>query len=822
MAARVLLLLNPLDVSRRRSYELEPGVELRAWLAEHEPETFSVQRAVYVNGRPLSEVEPYHVADGDEILIAFAPGWTTIAYYVLEAIIAAAISYVITKIFAPGRPKAANTPSPSQVYGLSAPTNQARLGQPIPVIYGSVIAVPDFAAQPYVEYTGNDQFFSALLCIGQGQHDVVEMILGNSTAADLGTDIAQWWAFQPADHASTFGVIQSATGVRENVVTSSNVADQELIASNQTGTAPTFPTWFWQATTMTMASTKPTIPPAYDLSGCTTDAQRLAVLPANPAFGVQVTAYYGPSGALFQVMTYTACAYFVAQQVPAYSLIPAASWPAGSLLWCGPFESCKSGQRGSRIDLDFVFANGLFTMDGGGNLGTCTVQLVVEYTPVDDNNQPTGAAVQVNQQFSAAQNTPQRFTRSIAVPSGRYLVRAARTSTSDGKASTSDRCIWSGLKFQIDAPPAGTKVYGNVTLVAVRLKASNGVSESASSSIRFRVQRRLAPLGSGAPAATQNPADAFVDIVTAPYGANRPVNGDELDLAELANARAKWVGWNGFNAVFDQPSTVWEALTLSVQTVNAAPLPIGSRFSLIYDGPQAVASQVFTDANIAAGSLSVNYDFDAPGSPAGIRVEYRDPRTFSAAALLVPVDAPDYTTISLFGCTDATVAQKIATLAGNKRRLQRASIQFGTELEGLNCLPGDRIGVQAGMVKWAQGARVERAEGRHLWLDHPLDWTAVAGSTFAVQLRDTQGVPHRIVGVTCPTGNPNELQLPVDPPFTLLGFGDTAEATTLSFGVQDDEITDWSVTKITPQGSSVQIEAVNYDPAIWPAGLVAA
>ena len=324
--------------------------------------------------------------------------------------------------------------------------------------------------------------------------------------------------------------------------------------------------------------------------------------------------------------------------------------------------------------------------------------------------------------------------------------------------------------------------------------------------------RRLAPLGAGATAPTRNPADAFVDILCAPYGGNRPVNASELDLTELTASRALWAGADGFNAVFDQASTVWEGLGLAVQCVNAAPLPVGSRMSLIHDGPQAVATQLFTVANVVAGTLTVTENFDTDGTPSGIRANYRDPSTFGDAIYLAPVDAPDYLTLSLFGCTSAAVAQQMATLAANKRRLQRTALQFTTELEGLNCLPGDRIGVQAGLMGWAQGARVVSAAGLTLTLDRALTWTA--GAVHAASLRSPQGAPVRFSPVV-PGPVANQLVLPSAPPFAVTGFGASMEATQVAFGVDGADVTYWTVTKMTPQGSTIAIEAVNYVPALW-------
>ena len=395
--------------------------------------------------------------------------------------------------------------------------------------------------------------------------------------------------------------------------------------------------------------------------------------------------------------------------------------------------------------------------------------------------------------------------------SARYRVRCSRVTNSDGKTNTGDRCIWTGLKFQLNAPAGGTVVYGNVTLAAVKLKASNGVASDAASSIRFRVTRQLPPPAGGTAVATVNPADAFADIVCAPYGGNRLRNGDELDLAALAAARTRWLGHNGFNAIFDQPSTVWEALGLSVQTVSAAPLPVGSRISVMQDGVQPVRAQQFGDANIAAGSLQVQHAFDRDGTPLGYRVEYRDPRTFSPAAYLAPAGAPDYETISLFGCTSATVAAQHATLLANRRALQRTTVSFTTELEGLSCLPGDRIGVQASMPRWAQGARVVSVSGLALTLDTALSWTPDA--VHAVQLRDQAGKPHRVTNVVRGSSD-FEVVLP-SLPITPVGFGESSEPTFLAFGIDGQEITDWTVTSMQPQGDQVAISAVNYEPAVW-------
>jgi hypothetical protein len=817
--ADVLVLYNPLDVSRRRRYQLEAGTPLLAWLDEREPQALESTRTVFVNTRCCADAA-YRTQVGDEVLVTFTPGSdpitaTEVLQAVLKAVIAVAIGSALQHLFGIAKPQAGNTPNPSQVYGIAPPKNVARLGQPIPVLYGSVVALPDFAAQPYTFFLGNEQYLHALLCIGLGDNfvDPHGLLLGDTAASSLAPGVVTFQVFEPWQHAQTFGVIERICGVRENVVTSPAVGDQELVAPNMGGTlVPS--SFYWLASNFSSSLSQPT---GTDMTLATSPAQQCALLPVAPTLGTVVSCYSGgrgASGGLYQTWIYTALAYDQAQSLPAGALVPPPHYDqAGVTKWVGSFQTCKAGQHGSLLELDFVFPGGLYSSDSSGNLQNASVVVSIFAQAIDSaGNDTTDPPFSVSETFQAKDNTPQRLTKSYPVPSARYRVQVARTSASDGKTSTSDHVTWAGLKFQLDPPPAGTTVYGNVTLVALQLKATNGVASDAASSLRFRCIRMLSPLGVGATAATVNPADAFVDVMTAAYGGARPLNGDELDLPALSQWRSAWSSHNGFNAIFDQPSTVWEALGLTVQTVHAAPLPIGSRMSLIHDGVQPVRSQLFTDANIAAGSLTVTCAFDTVGTPAGVRINYRDPVTFSDAALLVPLDAPDFTTLDLFGCTDVGVAQEHASLIAAKRAKQRTTIQFDTELEGLNVLPGDRIGVQAGLVKWAQVARVDAVVGTTLTLDRALAWTA--GATHAVQLRDPQGVPWRVVGVTRGVDDWH-LVLPALPAWPLTGAGANQEATALSFGVQDAEVTDWTVAKITPNANKVTLEGANYDASIY-------
>ena len=65
--------------------------------------------------------------------------------------------------------------APSPTYNIQAQGNSARIGGAIPAHYGALPIFPDYAAQPYWEYSGNDQFLYLLMVIGLGEYDISDI-----------------------------------------------------------------------------------------------------------------------------------------------------------------------------------------------------------------------------------------------------------------------------------------------------------------------------------------------------------------------------------------------------------------------------------------------------------------------------------------------------------------------------------------------------------------------------------------------------------------------------------------------------------------------
>jgi hypothetical protein len=67
-----------------------------------------------------------------------------------------------------------------QIYTASAQGNRARLGQPLPVWYGRNKDYPDFAATPWGEFQGNDQYLNVLLSVTMGSMDYEQLLISDT------------------------------------------------------------------------------------------------------------------------------------------------------------------------------------------------------------------------------------------------------------------------------------------------------------------------------------------------------------------------------------------------------------------------------------------------------------------------------------------------------------------------------------------------------------------------------------------------------------------------------------------------------------------
>jgi hypothetical protein len=109
------------------------------------------------------------------------------------------------------------TPQASPTYTLSAQGNAARLEQPVPEHFGRMLAYPDYGAQPYQEFQGNEQFLYCFLCIGRGEYDIEAIRIEDTPISE----------FEEVEY-EIVGPGQVVTLFPANVVTSVEVGGQAM------------------------------------------------------------------------------------------------------------------------------------------------------------------------------------------------------------------------------------------------------------------------------------------------------------------------------------------------------------------------------------------------------------------------------------------------------------------------------------------------------------------------------------------------------------------------------------------------------------------
>jgi hypothetical protein len=302
---------------------------------------------------------------------------------------------------------------------------------------------------------------------------------------------------------------------------------------------------------------------------------------------------------------------------------------------------------------------GLYYANTSGGLDARTIAWTVEARSIDDNGVAIGDWVQLAaESVTAATNTAQRRSDRYPVTNGRYEIRLRRTDAKDTDARAGHEIRWQALKAFL----AGEPVFGDVTLLAVRMRATDNLSQRSSRLVNCILTRRLPVWGPGtgwsSPQPTRSIAWAFADAARAHYGAD--LADARIDLTVLHALDGLWQGrGDRFDAVFDQGVTVWEALTRIARVGRAVPFLQGGILRLVRDEARTLPVALFGPRNIVKGSLKVQYLMPGEDTADAVTVEYFSARIWApdeVTASLADSAAGQPAKVELFGCTDEAQA----------------------------------------------------------------------------------------------------------------------------------------------------------------------
>jgi hypothetical protein len=613
-------------------------------------------------------------------------------------------------------PGTAEGPQSEPLFSLKGQKNDARLGEPIEVPYGKNRLYPSFAARPFVQYVNNEQYLYALYCLGQGEYEIHQILLGDT---DITTyQDVQYQVIPPGGQISIFS---------ENVYVSPDVG------------------------------------------------------------GITLTA----------------------PQDPGYN-------------WAGPFPVCPPGDRVNKIELDFVWPNGLYWIKKGKKIKSERANWKVAYRPIDDNGNPTGNWTELPYQLYGT-NRPIRKTYTINVPEGRYEVRCIKTfppypSTNTSSFSTT---VWDGLRGYVTTKP--TAPYGNVTLLALKIRASSNLNEQNQGKLSVIATRKLPirnPNGTwSAPVATRSIVWAFVDVFRAAYGARVPDNFFDWNTLYALN---NYFESNNlyFDWVFRDAISVWEAATTIARVGRAVPMLSGSLITMRRDAPATLPVTMFTPENIVKGSFQWDVKLWQVDEYDSVAVEYTEPDAMYQPEVVVcsidgSADRPE--PVRMIGVANRTHAYRSGLYMDAVRKHQRENISFVTGMEGLIPSYGDLIYISHDIPQWSQsGYVVDAAEispGTYrLTLSEPVTWTS--GNPHSIMFRGKRG---EVLGpyTASPTSDPRVITIN---PGTTIDFplSGQSEPMIYLFGESGNQKLLARVVGIEPQGNEqVRIVAVPYKDIIY-------
>jgi len=494
--------------------------------------------------------------------------------------------------------------------------------------------------------------------------------------------------------------------------------------------------------------------------------------------------------------------------------------------YVGPFPVSPGGTTVDRIEIDIVFPKGLYLLVEG-NLYRDNIIVEFEHRLIDNLGNPLGNwTVLFNRTVRAKTTSP--FRRSIArvVLEGRYEVRGRRLSPNENTGYHIIGSVqWEAMRgFVVHVDSAID--YGNVTLLAVRIRSTNNLNSSSQDKFNVIATRKLPIRYSGAgftePVATRSIVWAFVDVFRATYGARITDEafydwGALETLDALYESRGEHFDWS-----FRDPITVWEAAKAIARVGRAVPLITGSLITMKRDGPLTVPVALFNTDNIVKGSLQTEVKLWEPDDFDSVRVEYTDPDTGYEQEQIkctLPGDLGNNPEdIRIPGIQDRTHAYHEGLYLAAIRRYLRENITFATGMEGFIPSYGDLVVISHDVMRWGQSGyilTVEDMSGSNVFLLHvsePLRFETVG--IYQIYLRSKSSDLLGPLTATATT-DPRIIRVVMDDSEVDFLLGGETEPMLFVFGLIGQITKFGRLVKIEPQGGElIRMTLVNEEALI--------
>lgn len=495
--------------------------------------------------------------------------------------------------------------------------------------------------------------------------------------------------------------------------------------------------------------------------------------------------------------------------------------------WSGPFTICAADSKAYRIEIDFAFRQGLYkTKDSG--LGSLSVSAEWQYRVLnaDDTTGPWLPLLTVSK--SAKDTSPLRYTAGADVPKGRYQVRGKRLNSKNTSYKYRDDLHWEALRAFCESE----QNFGDVTILAVKARATNNLNDSSKNAFNVNVTSKLQvydlETDSWSLQETRNPVWAAVDVLRAKYGmrlATRFIDLEKLSaMAEDLDSKGVF-----FDYTFDQRGTVWQALQTIFTRARAVPVASSGRIFAIRDAPLEFPTLGFSQENIIKESFSISSKLPQSTANDGLEVEYIEAETWKKKNVLCLFGSDKGNNpkqVSFAGCTNRQDAWRWGMYQRAVEVLQTDNISFETGLEGGTAVFGDLIAIRHELLpvpydvlnsdagRLSDGAFSVESGNTIIALPHAPTFEEF--ETHRIALRDKTGAI-RGPFAALPHSDPKKVTLSVLLSEEDFEVSEGSENATYFFSVTGREYVLAKIAKIEPGSNEAQIKitAVPYNQSLY-------
>ena len=501
--------------------------------------------------------------------------------------------------------------------------------------------------------------------------------------------------------------------------------------------------------------------------------------------------------------------------------------------WAGPYVCSPPNTITNKMQIDTGAPRGLYKFNAGtGGLDAMSVTFEVQVQQIDDQGVPLGdpdtwtAFDPTTITKTATSQDPVRWTDELVLPgAGRWQMRVRRTDTKDTSLQAGHELHLIGLKGKL----LSRRTFSGVTCVALKMKASSGLTSAQSRAFNCVATRKLPTWDFDAEAmgtdllATRDPCDAFAYIARSSNGAR--LSDDQIDLAGLYANRADFSGmspsaWT-FDFVYDQTITQSEALARPARAVVAERVTQGGKLRLVRDVAVAAPVAMFSPRNIMPGTLDLQYAMVDNTTSDALIGTYIDQRTWQPVDVTVAFDDSAQerpSRMTLYGVGNREQARAVLWNLARANRYRRRTVGWQSPMEGLAVLFGDGISFSHDVPNWGQTLEVidyDAGTQTFTFVDAP-DFSDT-GATYYAGVRNSVGQKAGPFVAVAVDGQPNQLQLTGDLsalPEILTG-GDK-ERTWLQFGPGEAYAKPLKVKQVTPRDEqTAEIVAFDDDPRMY-------